>query len=182
MCVWRPLERGEPIGVVALSGPVDPTRLADGLKVLRSWGHPVELASNLNDRESYLAGSDEARLGGLIELLDRGVRTLIAARGGFGVTRLMERLPWERLASEHVRFVGFSDLTAVLEPLARSVVQIHGPMVAAGLHRRANANRLLDLLQGRLVGECLFEVPEESVLRQARRVQGQAGHPVQPPR
>lgn len=168
MSYWRPLERGEPIGVVALSGPVDPTRLADGLKALRSWGHPVELASNLNDCQLYFAGSDEARLGGLIELLDRGVRTIIAARGGFGVTRLMEFLPWDRLASERVRFVGFSDLTAVLEPLSRSVVQIHGPMVAAGLHRSSNANRLLELLQGHLVGQRLFEIPPDGVLRHGR--------------
>ena len=78
---WRCLEPGEPIGVVALSGPVDPIRLDAGLAALRSWGHPVELASNLRDRDGYLAGSDDARLEGLAGLLERGVRTMIAARG-----------------------------------------------------------------------------------------------------
>ena len=165
MTVWSPLERDEPIGVVALSGPVDPMKLADGLTVLRSWGHPIELASNLTDQDRYLAGTDQARVDGLTELLDRGVRTFIAARGGYGVTRLMNRLPWQRLRDEAVRFVGFSDLTALLNPLSGSVVQIHGPMVTAGLARSTNARRLKDVLEGRLLGRPILEYPEESVLR-----------------
>ena len=168
MSVWRPLERGEPIGVVALSGPVDPARLEGGLEVLRSWGNPIELASNLHARKSYLAGSDEARLSGLNELLDLGVRTFIPARGGYGVTRLMSRLPWQRLIADEVRFVGFSDLTALLNPLASSVIQVHGPMAAAGLERPGNAHRLRELLLGRLVGKALFDIPAEGVLRHGR--------------
>jgi muramoyltetrapeptide carboxypeptidase len=165
MSVWRSLEGDEPIGVVALSGPVDAGRLAQGLQALRGWGHPIELASNLSDREGYLAGSDEARLNGLVELLDRGVRTFIAARGGYGVTRVMDRLPWERLIADQIRFIGFSDLTAILNPLASSVVQVHGPMVAAGLQRPGNFSRLLDLLRGGLVGRELFSLPGATVLR-----------------
>lgn len=165
MAIWRSLDRGEPLGVVALSGPVDPLKLAEGIELLRSWGHPVEAASNLRARDRYLAGSDEARLGGLLELLDRGVRTFVAARGGYGATRLLDRFPWERLIADEVRFVGFSDLTAILNPLASSVVQIHGPMAAGGLARRGNAARLRDVLSGRLLGRTLFKIPAESVLR-----------------
>lgn len=162
---WRSLDPGEPIGVVALSGPVDPSKLDKGLEILRTWGNPVLLAPNLLNRDSYLAGSDNDRLDGLFELLERGVRTFIAARGGFGATRLLDRLPWDRLVTDEVRFVGFSDLTAILNPLARSSVQIHGPMVAAGLDREANVRRLRELLLGRLVGRELFRIPAECVLR-----------------
>lgn len=168
MNVWRSLERDEPIGVVALSGPVEPARLADGLKVLSSWGCPVESAANLRDREGYLAGSDEARLDGLTDLLDRGIRTFIAARGGFGVTRLMNRLPWTRLIDVQAQFIGFSDLSAILNPLASSVVQIHGPMAAAGLARPVNASRLRDVLLGRLAGQDLFSIPGGNVLRHGK--------------
>jgi muramoyltetrapeptide carboxypeptidase len=168
MSGWRPVEAGEQIGVVALSGPVDPLRLSAGVAVLRSWGHPVELASNLHHREDYLAGSDEARLQGLLELLDRGVRVFVAARGGYGVSRLLARLPWRRLRDDEVRFVGFSDLTALVNPLSASVTQIHGPMAAAGLDRPANADRLRTVLQGRLEGETLFRIPEPSIVRHGR--------------
>ncbi len=147
---------------------MEPTRLAEGLRVLRSWGNPVELASNLRDCDGYLAGSDDARLDGLTDLLDRGVRTFIAARGGYGATRLMARLPWQTLVSEGVRFVGFSDLSAILNPLAPEVVQVHGPMVAAGLSRPANERRLQDLLCGRFVGQRLFSISDGMVVRHGR--------------
>jgi muramoyltetrapeptide carboxypeptidase len=165
MSEWRGLEAGEPIGVVALSGPVDPDKLRRGLEVLESWGHPVELAANLQRREGYLAGSDEERLAGLEGLLERGVRLLAAARGGYGAARLLPRLPWARLADAGACFVGFSDLSAVLNPLAGAGVQVHGPMVAAGLVRPANAGRLRSLLEGRLVGETLFTFDPPRVVR-----------------
>jgi muramoyltetrapeptide carboxypeptidase len=168
MSDWRPLEPGEPIGVIALSGPVDRSRLEEGLGVLRSWGNPIELAPNLRSRSGYLAGSDEARAAGLVELLDRGVRTMIAARGGYGAARLMDRMPWERLRAHGVRFIGFSDLTAVLNPLAATAAQIHGPMVAAGLARRDNSDRLHALLTGKLVGGKLFPITPGGVLRHGR--------------
>jgi muramoyltetrapeptide carboxypeptidase len=175
MIGWRPLEVGEPIGVVALSGPVDPVRLDAGVAALRSWDHPIELAANLHDRDGYMAGTDEARLEALLELLDRGIRCFVAARGGYGVTRLLERLPWQRLRDEEVRFVGFSDLTALVNPLAASVVQVHGPMAAAGLDRPTNADRLYDVLRGRPHGGELFRFTEKSVVRHGRAVGIAAG-------
>jgi len=168
MSIWRSLDRNEPIGVVALSGPVDQTVIEHGLEVLRSWGNPVELASNLLHREGYLAGSDADRLAGLSGLLDRGIRTFIAARGGYGVTRLLDRMPWNRLNEVGARFVGFSDLSALLNPMALRVVQIHGPMVAAGLERQSNAERLHSMLRGDLVGRPLFEFSERAVLRHGK--------------
>jgi len=164
MATWRNLEPDEPIGVVALSGPVDPGRMEDGLQALRGWGHPVELASNLLFRDGFLAGSDDERLAGLDDLLDRGVRTFIAARGGYGVSRLLDRLPWDRLSAAEARFVGFSDLTALVNPLQRSG-QVHGPMVAAGLARGNNGDRLRNLLHGGLVGRPLFTFRDSQVLR-----------------
>lgn len=169
MSTWYPLEPGEPIGVVALSGPVDRTRLSTGLESLASWGHPLLEAANLTRREGYLAGSDDARLEGLLDLLDRGVRFFVAARGGYGAARLLDRLPWAEMAEDRVRVVGFSDLTAVLNPLAATVTQIHGPMVAAGLSRPENAERLRRLVEdGDPEGRRLFRIPPRSVLRHGK--------------
>jgi muramoyltetrapeptide carboxypeptidase len=172
---WKPLEAGEPIGIVALSGPVDEAKLEAGLEVLRGWGHPIVEASNLRREELYLAGRDDERIAGVTEVLDAGVRWIVAARGGYGAARILEALPWERLRSNAARFIGFSDMTAILNPLARNggAVQIHGPMVAAGLTGRHNADRLHALLRGELVGEVLFRFPQSSVVR-AGRAEGRA--------
>jgi len=164
---WRPLVPGEPIGVVALSGPVDAAKLQAGIDVLRGWGHPILEAPNLHRAESYLAGGDDERLAGIEEVIDMGARCLIAARGGYGAARLLPKVNLQHLGDKGVRLVGFSDLTAMLNPLAGrgGTVQVHGPMVAAGLVGPHNARRLLSLLRGELVGEPLFRFSKGSVIR-----------------
>jgi muramoyltetrapeptide carboxypeptidase len=167
---FEPLLPDEPIGVVALSGPVEPGPLEAGLAVLRGWGQPLVLAPNLDRRSGYLAGEDDARIDGLEWVLERGARTLIAARGGYGVTRLLHRLPWDRLVDAGTRFVGYSDLTALMNALVTrgGGVQFHGPMVAAGLVNGRNSRQLRALLDGRLVGKALFRFPQSSVVRAGR--------------
>ncbi len=167
-----PLQPGEPVGVIALSGPVDPARLALGVDWLRERGHPVMCASNLASRgpEGYLAGGDDARLAGLDDVLDRGARVLLAARGGYGSTRLLARMPWPRLVAADVVVVGYSDVTAVLSGMlaAGGGVQLHGPMVAADLLRGRNAGHLWRLLTAGPGGPSLFSVPPAAVVRPGR--------------
>lgn len=171
-----PLAPGEPIGVVALSGPVEsPDALAEGLRTLEGWGHPLVLAPNLRSRDHYLAGGDDARLAGLDWVIGQGARVVMAVRGGYGVTRILPALPLQRLAARGVCFVGFSDTTALLSAMvaAGSAPQIHGPMVAAGLSRRPNGDRLRAMLEGRLAGAALFRFSQRRVIR-AGRCQGRA--------
>lgn len=164
--IFEPLRPGEPLGVAALSGPVDGARLERGLAALRAWGHPVVEASNLRAREGYLAGEDGARLAGLVGLLDAGVRVIVAARGGYGATRLLRELPWRRLEEAGACVVGFSDVTAVTSPLAAAgAAQVHGPMVAAGMDRPDAAERLRRVLDGELAGKTLFRFREHAVVR-----------------
>ncbi len=166
MARFVPLQPGEPIGVVALSGPVEPGRLAAGLAALRRWGHPLVLADNLRSRAGYLAGTDAERLAGLEGVLGHGARVLIAARGGYGVTRLLPRLPWSRLETAGACVVGYSDLTALLNPLAAlGVAQVHGPMVASGLARPRNASRLRRVLTAELAGRELLRFDRSQVVR-----------------
>lgn len=167
---FQPLLPDEPIGVVALSGPVDAKRLDAGLEALRAWGHPVVLAPNLRFRDGYLAGDDQARLEGLHWVLDRGPRVVIAARGGYGVTRLLHRLDWDRLVDAGTSFVGYSDLTALMNALVMrgGDVQVHGPMVAAGLVSNQNSAHLRSLLEGEIVGETIFRFPRSSVVAGGR--------------
>jgi muramoyltetrapeptide carboxypeptidase len=163
---WLPLEGAGPVGVVAISGPVDAERLEVGLRVLRSFGREVIVAPNLQARRHYLAGSDQERLEGLEWVLDSGARTVFAARGGYGAMRLQADLPWERLVSEKIRFVGFSDITWIMNALAaRGVPQVHGPMVAAGMATPTNAERLRTVLEGDLEGKSLFRFGARRVVR-----------------
>jgi muramoyltetrapeptide carboxypeptidase len=166
---WLPLDASEPVGVVALSGPVDEGLLESGLEMLRASGRETILAPNLGAQRRYLAGSDQERVAGLEWVHDRGARTVFAARGGYGSLRLHRVLPWDRLREDGVRFVGFSDVSWILNALAvRGTPQVHGPMVAAGLAELSNAERVRKVLEGELVGGSLFRFPAGRVVRGGR--------------
>lgn len=121
---------GSPIGIFALSSPFDPGRFRSGLEVLRGLGFDPVLDARIFERRGYLAGLDVDRVGVFHELCRRDdVSTLMAARGGYGVHRVLDALAWDRLAERTI--VGFSDLTALQLALwtHTGASSIHGPVV-----------------------------------------------------
>lgn len=131
-----PVPPGGTIGVCAPAGPVLPERLAVGLRALRQAGFRLVLTPRLFARSTdlpYLAGDDADRLRDLQALLDDPrIDAVIAARGGYGVMRLLGRLDLRRLRAAPKPVVGFSDLTALHLALGRAgVVSFHGPMIEA---------------------------------------------------
>ncbi len=154
-----PLRAGARIGVMALAGPCDPVALAAGMEFLRSRGFEVVPAPNLAARWAYLAGSDDERLEGLERLLDTGVEALVAARGGYGVMRLLPRLPWARLAAWRGWVVGFSDITALHAGCATRFPRatLHGPMVSSLGRDPKGGEPLVSWLQGN-ASRRLFQV------------------------
>jgi muramoyltetrapeptide carboxypeptidase len=145
---------GDRVGVAALSGAVDPARLARGLEALAGLGFvPVE-APNLRSRhrvgDMTLAGSDSERLDAFHELLaDDSLGAIFFARGGHGLLRILDGLDWERIGRRPRAFVGYSDLTPLLLGIVQRFgwVAFHGPMVAADLARGLSEVERDSLLQ-----------------------------------
>lgn len=135
----RPLRKGDVIAVVAPGGPVDPGKLARGLARLSAAGYVPETADGLLLREGFLAGDDRHRAGQMEWALTLPeARAVMAARGGYGTTRLLPLLDWGKAAARPRLLVGYSDVTAVLAYMSTRlrVPAIHGPMAAADLARR----------------------------------------------
>lgn len=127
--------------VVAPSGPVPHLELEAGLAVLAAR-YDVVRSPGLGDRTGFLAGSDESRLHHLNSAFDDPtIRAVVAARGGYGLTRLLPFISPERLRGAARPIVAFSDGTALLAAAARAgVVSIHGPVVTQ-LGRLGEADR-----------------------------------------
>lgn len=132
------LPPGATIGVAALSGRVDPSKLDAGLAHLAALGYRVREASNLRLRHGDFAGDDDARARGYRALVaDPEVDAIFFARGGWGAARLLDRLDAVEIAAHPKIHMGGSDLTtlfAFLHAHAR-LVCFHGPMVAVDLAR-----------------------------------------------
>ncbi|WP_427887145.1 S66 peptidase family protein [Kribbella sp. GL6] len=130
------LQSGDRVAVVAPSGRVDAARLAAGVEYIRAWGLDVDVMPSVlagHERFKYLAADDKARAFDLQSAwLDPQYAAVFCARGGYGVQRMLEYLDFDELVAVPKWFVGFSDITALHEPLnARGLVTLHGPMAAA---------------------------------------------------
>jgi muramoyltetrapeptide carboxypeptidase len=130
-----PLERGSRVRVIAPSGPCDRTL------VLRALGwlgerYRVEFNWSMFERTGFLAGNDERRLDELDRALsDPSLGAIVAARGGYGLTRIAHLADYGGLLRHPKWIVGFSDVTALhVEALAVGVASLHGPN-ATGLGR-----------------------------------------------
>ena len=114
------------------------------------------MADDVTRASGYLAGSDERRadeLNGLIA--DPDVRAILCARGGYGITRILDRLDGDALRRDPKPIVGFSDATALLFWAVRAagLRSIHGPVVAQlGDLPVEDTAWLVDLLEGRVPG------------------------------
>jgi muramoyltetrapeptide carboxypeptidase len=132
------------VAVVAPSGPIRAERLEVGTQYLKAWGLEVEVMPSVlagHDGLDYLAAEDKARAEDLRNAwLDSSFAAVFCARGGYGVQRMLEYVDFDELVALPKWFVGFSDITALHEPLnARGLVTIHGPM-AAGVEQLGDAD------------------------------------------
>lgn len=145
----RPLKPGDWVAIAATSGAFSEERLRRGEAQLVARGYRVR--RYLPEKPyRYFAGTDAERLRSLeAAFADPEVRAVFAARGGYGATRLLDRLDWELLTRSGKPLVGFSDLTALhLGLFARGVRSVHGPVVTRiGEEPPESLERLFHLLE-----------------------------------
>ena len=128
--VPAPLGPGSRVAVIAPAGPCDRTLLFRGLGWLAER-YRVEFDPSIMERRGYLAGSDARRLAELDRALcDPGIGAVLAARGGYGLTRIVERGNFAALRRYPKWLVGFSDVTALhVEALRAGVASLHATNV-----------------------------------------------------
>jgi muramoyltetrapeptide carboxypeptidase len=124
----RALVAGDTVAVIAPSGPFDRALTWRGLGFLASR-YDVRFDRGMFARKGYFAGSDERRRRELDEALRApDIAAIIAARGGYGASRVAHDLDWSVLRDRPKWIVGFSDITVLHAEAARhGVASIHGP-------------------------------------------------------
>ena len=122
------------VAIVAPGGYApDPLAVERGIARLEARGCRVH---NYYDHQSIhqrFGGTDEARLAQLYAAADDpAVQVVMTVRGGYGMTRLLPHIDFERLASSGKLFVGYSDITALQMGLMAKTgaLSYAGPFVA----------------------------------------------------
>jgi len=100
-----------PAGAVARAAPL---RLA--MHRLRALGFEVQLDDGALARHQRFGGDDDTRLTALHRVAEQAPSIAMATRGGYGLTRLLDRVRWKQLGrsvERGTRWVGHSDITAL---------------------------------------------------------------------
>lgn len=120
------------IAIVAPSGyTLDDAAICRGVARLEAMGHTVFNYFDTAGVFQRFGGSDESRLAQLeAAVANPEVQVVMALRGQYGLTRLLPRIDFARMAASGKIFVGFSDFTAFqLALLAKTGAQSYaGPM------------------------------------------------------
>lgn len=105
------------IYIYSPSGAVrDKAGFRRGVKRLQSQGHEVEIDPDALASHQRFAGDDDTRLAAIERAAASGAQVAMTTRGGYGLTRLLPRLPYAALQQAVERgtaFVGLSDFTAM---------------------------------------------------------------------
>ena len=128
------LEPGARIGIVAPAGPFDDETFSRGVRILEKMGFEVVVPPELLDARGYLAGSDGRRARFVNQLFaDKSIDAIVCARGGYGSIRILQLLDYETIAHNPKVFIGFSDITVLLNVLLNrcGMATFHGPVVTS---------------------------------------------------
>ena len=124
--------------VYSPSGAVrDRAAFKRGVARLKALGHEVEVDPSALASWQRFAGDDATRLAAIGRAAASGADVALISRGGYGLTRILDQLPYKALAraiGRGTRFVGFSDFTTVQLALLQKTgaVTWAGPAVCEG--------------------------------------------------
>ena len=107
----RDLVLWSPAGVIAR-----PAAVRRAAKRLAGHGFAVQIDPAALARHQRFAGDDDTRLAALHRVAKSAPSVAMATRGGYGLTRLLDRIDWKLLANSverGTRWVGHSDVTSL---------------------------------------------------------------------
>jgi muramoyltetrapeptide carboxypeptidase len=119
-----------PSGVVAQAAP-----LKRAARRLREIGFAVEVDESALAKHQRFGGDDDARLAALHRVAERAPSIAMATRGGYGLTRVLDRIDWKRIArsiARGTRWVGHSDFTVLQLALLAHLKGGHDAVTWAG--------------------------------------------------
>lgn len=97
------------IRIISPSGVIEPSYIDGAHARLRAWGYKVSEGAHARNAYGRFAGTDAERLSDLVDALnDPTVDIILCSRGGYGLQRIIDRVP-----PITKPIIGFSDITAL---------------------------------------------------------------------
>ncbi|WP_419700299.1 S66 peptidase family protein [Mucilaginibacter sp. NFX135] len=148
------LKKGDKIAITCPAKKL-PRPMTDAVILLQSWGLEVVLGDTITASYHQFAGDDDLRAQDLQRFIDDdSIKAIIAARGGYGTIRMIDKVDFSRFAQNPKWLIGFSDITVLHTHLFANygAQTIHGQMP---VNIPDASTHSLDTLRMALFGEAL---------------------------
>lgn len=124
------LKKGDKIAITCPAKKL-PAPMTDAIALLESWGLEVVLGETTVASYHQFAGDDDLRARDMQHFIDDdSIKAIIAARGGYGTVRMIDKVDFSNFAKNPKWLVGFSDITVLHAHLFANyqAQTIHGQM------------------------------------------------------
>ena len=129
------LKPGDTIGLVAPAGFMPFEKMQACIETLQNWGYNLSFGSTTHsESQNYFSGADEERLCDLQQMLDdKNIKAILCARGGYGLSRIIDRISFKKFRKHPKWIIGFSDVTILHSHIFSNykIATLHAPMAAA---------------------------------------------------
>jgi muramoyltetrapeptide carboxypeptidase len=128
------LKKDDAIGIICPSGYMPYTKAQTCIDTLQQWGFKVKVGKTLGNQFNYFSGTDDERLSDLQMMIDDDeVKAILCARGGYGLSRIIDRIDFEHFKKNPKWIVGYSDVTILHAHVYSKfkTASLHSPMAFA---------------------------------------------------
>jgi len=149
------LTPGDRVAVVSPSGVVDPEAVKSAVKIIESWGLKVTTGASCLAVDGPFAGTDAQRIMDLQQALDDdSVKAVLCSRGGYGMSRIIDKMDFSAFAASPKWIVGYSDITVLNMWVGTlfGVATIHGEMLL-NYHNSNKTGRTISTVRDLLFGK-----------------------------
>ncbi|WP_108425401.1 S66 peptidase family protein [Flagellimonas amoyensis] len=127
----KKLKKGDTIGLVAPGYAIKPEVLQRALQTLEKMGFKTFHTQRIIGNHGYFSNTDEERAMDVNQMFaNTEVDGILCARGGYGCTRILDRLDYNTIRNNPKALIGFSDITALIQAIysETGLICFHGPV------------------------------------------------------
>ncbi len=130
----RALREGDMVGLIAPGSPFGEKQITRAAEFADSLGLNPVFGKHIRAERGYLAGTDEERLEDLHAMFfNPEIRAVWCIRGGYGCTRLLPMIDYEKIRANPKPLIGYSDITALHMAIHKhaGLLSFHGPVASS---------------------------------------------------
>ncbi|WP_299532933.1 LD-carboxypeptidase [Ulvibacterium sp.] len=125
------LRKGNVVGLIAPGYAINEEVLEEAKTALRAMGLVPYHTERILSKHGYFSNTDAQRVKDVNHMFaNPDVDGILCARGGYGCTRIMHLVDYESIKKNPKVFIGFSDITALLNGIftETGLITFHGPV------------------------------------------------------